>query len=262
MARCSVHGRIWWGALISMALMGGCAKQQVTRTDTSPLGASLQSTVPDVELLPLREGVWIHRSYADIEPWGRVSANGLLVVGEGDALLVDTPWNDAQVAWLFEEARRRFRVPITTVVVTHAHDDNIGGLAEAHRRGARSYALDLTLEAAKTTGKAVPEYGFSSELTIEVAGRRVSLFFPGPGHARDNITVFLPDEGILFGGCLIKAADATSPGNIADADMEHWASSVETLAARFPDASVIVPGHGDAGDRGLFDHTRRLVSSE
>lgn len=57
-------------------------------------------------------------------------------------------------------------------------------------------------------------------------------------------------------------ADAQSPGNTADADMAHWSSSVDALEGRFPDATVIVPGHGDPGDRGLFAHTRSLVSSD
>jgi metallo-beta-lactamase class B len=65
----------------------------------------------------------------------------------------------------------------------------------------------------------------------------------------------------LFGGCFIKAEDAQSLGNTAEADVEHWASSIEAVEKKFPDAESVVPGHGEAGDRSLLAHTSRLVSS-
>jgi len=256
------RGSVLVSALAAVCV-AGCVKQNSVESKAPSAAPSAEtSALPDLELIPLAEGVWIHRSYADIQPWGRVSANGLLVIGPKAALLIDTPWNDAQMSELYAEVKRRFDVPITEVIVTHAHDDNLGGLAEAHRLGAHSIAEEKTLEIARDGGKPVPEKGFSSSRTLQsAAGVTAELFFPGPGHARDNIAVYLPDTKILFGGCLIKSADAQNLGNTADGDVSSWSASVDALEARFPEAEIVVPGHGDAGDRALLAHTRYLVST-
>jgi metallo-beta-lactamase class B len=175
--------------------------------------------------------------------------------------MIDTPWNDAQTERVFGEVRRSFAVPITQVIVTHAHDDNMGGLGAAHRLGAASYASDLTVELAKAAGKAVPQVSFAEELKLTAAGTSVELYYPGPGHALDNIVVYLSEWATLFGGCLIKAADAQSLGNTADADVPRWAGSVEAVAQRYPGAAVVVPGHGSPGGPSLLTHTIGLAKA-
>ncbi len=264
--------RTWIALLVIVMLSAmGCAKKPTVQTETQentsrPAAlptphSSSDAVAKDIELLPLIENVWIHRSYADVPPWGRTASNGLLVVGKEEALIIDTPWNDAETAWLFAETKRRFNVPVTQVIVTHAHEDRLGGLAEAHRQGAHSYAEQMTVDAARASGRPIPEHGFSKERSIKAAGMTVEMFYPGPGHTKDNIAVYLKEAKILVGGCMIKAADATSLGNTAEADVAHWSSSIDALEARFPNAAVVVPGHGDVGDLRLLAHTRDLVST-
>lgn len=48
-------------------------------------------------------------------------------------------------------------------------------------------------------------------------------------------------------------------GNTGDADVEHWAEAVAAVAARFPHAERVIPGHGSAGGRELLDHTIQLA---
>ena len=50
---------------------------------------------------------------------------------------------------------------------------------------------------------------------------RLKVFYPGPGHTSDNITVGIDGTDIAFGGCLIKDSKAKSLGNLGDADTEH-----------------------------------------
>ena len=53
----------------------------------------------------------------------------------------------------------------------------------------------------------------------------LKVFYPGPGHTSDNITVGIDGTDIAFGGCLIKDSKAKSLGNLGDADTEHYAAS-------------------------------------
>ena len=46
----------------------------------------------------------------------------------------------------------------------------------------------------------------------------LKVFYPGPGHTSDNITVGIDGTDIAFGGCLIKDSKAKSLGNLGDAD--------------------------------------------
>ena len=48
----------------------------------------------------------------------------------------------------------------------------------------------------------------------------LKVFYPGPGHTSDNITVGIDGTDIAFGGCLIKDSKAKSLGNLGDADTE------------------------------------------
>ncbi len=235
----------------------GPAPEVEARTPETP---SLEST-DEVEFAQLEGPIWLHTSWAVVQPWGRVSGNGLLIVGESEALMIDTPWNDVQTERVFEQVQQAFGVPITQVIVTHAHDDNLGGLGAAHRLGAVSYANVLTAELAATTGKVLPRVSFRRESTLEAAGTSVELFFPGPGHSTDNIVVYLPEWATLFGGCLIKGEEATSLGNTADADVPRWAGSVAAVAQRYPNSVVVVPGHGHPGDRALLTHTQALAEA-
>ena len=80
-------------------------------------------------------------------------------------------------------------------------------------------------------------------------GAGCELFFPGAGHTRDNIVVWLPRQRTLFGGCFLKSVTSRGLGNLQDADVGAWGPSLRRVQARYARASRIVPGHGSiAGD--------------
>lgn len=208
----------------------------------------------------LAPGVWLHVSYREVEGWGRVGANGLLVVGDGEAALLDTPWTGEQTEALFDYSRTVLGAPITAVVPTHSHGDCTGGLAVAHRLGAHSYALEKTAEVLREKGQEPPDTVFDDRMELEVGGRAVDLAHLGPGHTVDNIVAWLPDRRILFGGCLVKSARSRSAGYIAEADLAAWPKTLDRLEAEYPEASLIVPGHGAPGAWETVERTREIVA--
>jgi len=212
----------------------------------------------DLYLEPVVPGVWRHVSTKDVEGFGPVPANGLLVVSDGEAALLDTPWTDDQVRaiarWLKTQDAK-----LTIAVPTHWHGDCLGGLRAAHELGAASYASTKTIELAKGGGEPAAENGFEGRIDLSVGSTIVSLEEVGAGHTIDNIVAWLPGEKILFGGCLVKSAKS-GLGYIGEADMKQWPITVRAVAKAFANAKIVVPGHGSPGGLDLLEYTAELVS--
>ncbi len=110
---------------------------------------------------------------------------------------------------------------------------------------------------AKAIGNPVPDHSFETQLRLNAGALETLTLFPGQGHTTDNVVTYVPAAQTLFGGCLIKATGA-GKGNLADANVEAWAASVENVKARFPEIRKVIPGHGNTGGPELLDYTVRL----
>ena len=94
---------------------------------------------------------------------------------------------------------------------------------------------------------------------MKFGNTKVETFYPGKGHTEDNIVVWLPQYQILAGGCLVKSAEAKDLGNVADAYVNEWSTSIENVLKRYGNINAVVPGHGEVGDKGLLLHTLDLL---
>ena len=251
-------------ALIFVAcLLVGCSGGRKMRDRAMVLVSSEDRRIVlsgDLQLRQLAPSVWLHASRMEVPEYGRVPANGLVVIGESSVLLVDTPWTEEQtrtlVAWLQETLEK----PVTDVVFTHSHEDSTGGVA-ALPEGARLHALASTAELSAEAGRPFEAVELPPEGKVEFAGAEVETFFPGPGHAPDNVVVWLPEDKLLFGGCFVKWRRAEDLGNVADADLESWRAGIERVQQRYPKAERVIPGHGYPGDAELLEHTRALIDA-
>lgn len=232
----------------------GCAPRGSARGPSTPAPAPL------VTLRDLGDGVWLHTSTHRVEGYGLVPSHGLLVASAGGLLLVDTAWGVDETRALFDAARARFgRLP-TAAVVTHAHDDRVGGLAVLRAAGVPVYATaDTAARVAAQGGGALDGVLATPTDRRVLGGVEVEVFAPGPAHTPDNVVVWLPAQGLLFGGCMVRPAGARSLGNLADADLASWPSSALRVAARYGAARVVVPSHGEPGDTSLLAHTADLA---
>lgn len=245
-------------------MLAACARDAPGEKDSAAL--------PEPSLEKIAEGVWIHKTYDTIEPGGPpILSQGLVVdTGEGVAL-VDTAWNDEDTTKLIALVNQATGQAPDIAVITHAHNDKMGGVEALHEKGVGGRAHPLTNADAPARGLRPTQFAILdgvdyetllgvSESGVESKGP-IEVFYPGPGHTRDNIVVYYAPAKVLFGGCLIRPGGSTKLGNIADGDIANWADAVRKVAARFPDAEIVIPSHGPPGGRELLDHTIALAEA-
>jgi metallo-beta-lactamase class B len=210
-----------------------------------------------VELQPVGAQMVVHRS-TDAEG---VPSNGLIAITEHGLLLIDTAWTPAQTEAILRWGDEKMKQPWIGAVITHDHADRDGGLSALVRRKVPVSAIDLTVEKLQRRGIGGVSTLFSARAgeTHVADARGFEAFYPGPGHAADNIVVKF--DTLLFGGCLIKAAEARDLGFTGDADLKSWPDAVRRVRARYGN-TIVVPGHGpvDKGAAGAaYETTLRLL---
>jgi metallo-beta-lactamase class B len=217
------------------------------------------SITPDLKLVRISDNVLLHVSFTNSAVSGRYSSNGLVFISQGEALLFDTPTDDALTESLVSFLRDSMKLKIKVFVPNHFHEDCMGGLGYIHKAGIASYAGEKTIAMAKKNGLPVPEHGFKDSLRLKVGNESVLCYYPGPAHTRDNIVVWITSEKILFAGCMCKSIDAVDLGNLADANVQEYAGTIGKVIDKFDSARVVVPGHGNIGDFSLLLHTKQLA---
>lgn len=171
--------------------------------------------------------------------WGE--SNGVLIVGEGESLLIDTLWTPGLTARMLERMKRHTRrAPIGRLVNTHADGDHWWG--NQHLAGTEIVATDA---AAEEMGELSPEALTRLKRTGEGLARGGRLPIPFPGHSRAASLASLV-EGML-GVYDFSGIDLTPPTRTFSGELELDAGGrrVELIevgpAHTFGDAIVNVP---------------------
>ena len=212
----------------------------------------------DIELIKLSEHAYVHVSYAEIPPFGRVASNGLIFIDGGEVFLFDTPVTDSQTKELVSWLKDSLKLKIVGFVPNHWHSDCMGGLAYLQSLHVKSYANQKTIDIARSKHLPVPDYGFKDSLQLKLGNKPIKCYYFGAAHTLDNIVVWIPSEKILFPGCMIKSMDSKNLGNTADGDLAAYPGTIDKLIKKFPSAKIVIPGHGDVGRVELIIHTKEL----
>ena len=201
--------------------------------------------------------IYIYESYGSYQG-GKVGANAVVFVGKDSVVVIDTPWGNDQTRQLIDWIASEIKKPIASFVITHFHEDRIGGIDVLKEKGIPAVSSQLTAELAVANGIASPDVLFEKDTTIALAGGSIEVFYPGPGHTNDNVVVYFPLEQVLYGGCFLKDANTASLGNLADADVAAWPTSLKKMNQRFPKPKMVIPGHGGL-EAGAIENTLKLL---
>ncbi|MDZ7868584.1 MAG: subclass B1 metallo-beta-lactamase [Rheinheimera sp.] len=215
---------------------------------------------PQLQVQQLADGLWLHRTEQKLSNGAVFTANGLILETPDGIWLLDTAWGFYPTRDLLHWIDVVLKKPVRKAIATHAHDDRTGGVVALAERG-------IPLQVTTQTGAIGAQQQITPlQVVTDLApggvyqDGPVQWFYPGPGHTADNIVLWLPQYQLLHGGCFVKAPRYPGLGNIADADVAAWPVSLQRLKAQYPQALVVVPGHGDVGDLQLLDYSLALFS--
>lgn len=208
-------------------------------------------------LKQLTPNVYQHISYLQTQSFGNVACNGMVVIDNNEAILFDTPADTATSLELIDWVEKDIQCTIKAIIPTHFHIDCLGGLDAFHTKNIPSYANTLTIKLAAEQNYILPKNEFDTTLELEIGNKKVLLDFLGEGHTKDNIIAYFPAENVLFGGCLVKELGA-GKGNLEDANVAVWPETMRTIKKKYPEAKIVIPGHGEPGDKALLDFTEKL----
>ncbi|MCH6199764.1 subclass B1 metallo-beta-lactamase [Aquiflexum sp. LQ15W] len=214
----------------------------------------------DLIITQVAPNSFVHTSFLQTNDFGNVPCNGLIVRNSKETIIFDTPTNNESSEELIRWVNRELNCKVNAIIPTHFHNDCLAGLQAFNDHNIPSYAHVKTIALAKENDFVIPQNGFSDSLTLSVGNEIIMARYFGEGHTRDNIVGYFPSENVMFGGCLIKEMNA-SKGFLGDANVEIWSSTVEDIKKRFPAVEIVVPGHGNHGDRSLLDYTIKLFNT-
>jgi len=236
-----------------LALLAGppalAADVATVRPESLPVGLSIQA---------LRPGVWLHVSWMTLANGRRFPANGLIVRDGDELILVDTAWGADNTTDLLALIESELGLPVSTAIVTHFHDDSMGGTGVLRDRGIAVVGGPLTRTL--SGDGPLPDAIAGLDTVHAVALGNIEIFYPGPGHSEDNLVVWVPGAKVLFGSCAVRSPTFPGRGNTADADLENWPVAIARVRDRYRDVELVVPGHGAPGDAALLSHTIELFS--
>jgi len=212
-----------------------------------------------LKITQLAESVYLHTSYKQFEGYGLVDSNGLVVIDDNQAYIIDTPWSEeatvSLLTWISDQG-----YTAAASVSTHSHDDRTAGIELLNSKSIPTYTSELTHSLLILQQKPVPTHTFKGD-HYSLGNGLIELFYPGAGHTADNIVAWLPQSKILFGGCIIKSHETKNLGFVGDASIDDWAQSIDRIKLKNFAIEIVVPGHGAVGHSDLLDHSITLVES-
>jgi glyoxylase-like metal-dependent hydrolase (beta-lactamase superfamily II) len=192
-----------------------------------------------------------------------------LILGDGEALVIDTRSTHVQALEILAHVRELTRTPVTVVVNTHGHFDHAYG--NHVFRPATIWGHERCVTFIERTGEArrpkialeepdlaadledvvidPPDRTFAETATVELGGRSVELRFLGRGHTDHDIVINVPGTGVWWAGDLLEGGAIPFFGDGYPLD---WPATATALAALVGDG-VVVPGHGDHAGRAFAD---------
>ncbi len=210
-----------------------------------------------LQIKKITEQSFIHITFLETEDYGKVACNGMVIISDKEAVVLETPVDNKASEELISWIENEQQANVKAVIVHHFHIDCLGGLAAFHQKQIPSFANQLTIDLAIQKGYEPPAHSIAGGHIIHIGNSRISSHFLGPAHTEDNMVSYVEDDKILFGGCMIKSIGAKR-GNIADANVYEWSNSVNRVKSEYPEISTVVPGHGEEGGSELLDYTIEL----
>lgn len=225
---------------------------------------SVQAALP-ITASEIAPGVYvIAGTVADAGPgnYGRV-VNTAFLIGAQGVVVLDSGANHRHGEAILAAIRRVTRKPVTHLINTHPHPQNVLGNAAFAQRGVPILAsmatrdkmsercprclktLSETVGAAAMQGTQIhlPNQTVTHKERLTLAGRSLRFFQFGHGHTEGDLVVLDVATGTLFAGDLVYSGQIP---HLNEANVRGWRSALNEM--RSLPFSLLVPGRGPVGD--------------
>jgi metallo-beta-lactamase class B len=189
----------------------------------------------------------------------RIPANGMYFLTNEGAVVIDTPWDTTQFQPLLDSIRVRHDKNVILCIATHFHEDRTAGLEYFKQHGANTYTTKQTDELSKKRGMKRAEFLIDNDTVINVGQYSFQTYYPGQGHAPDNIVIWFEKEKILYGGCLIKSVEDNTLGNLSDASVKDYPTTIKNVQNTCKNAKYIITGHNNWTSTKSLKHTLKMA---
>jgi metallo-beta-lactamase class B len=188
-----------------------------------------------------------------------VPSNSIYLVTTKGVVLFDTPWDSTQFQPLLDSIKIKHNKNVILCISTHFHEDRTAGLEYYRSMGIKTYTTEQTDELSKLRNEKRAEYLMYKDSIFTVGQHVFQTYYAGEGHSPDNIVIWFDREKILYGGCLVKSTEAEDLGNLSDANVKAWATTIEKIQHTFIHPNYIIPGHLDWHNKESLTHTLLLI---
>ena len=189
----------------------------------------------------------------------RIPANGMYVVTDKGVVMIDSPWDTTQFQPLLDSIKVRHNKNVVLCIATHFHEDRTGGLEYYRQQGIKTYTTRQTDDLSKKRGMKRAEFLIDQDTVFTAAQYSFQTYFPGQGHAPDNIVIWFEKEKILYGGCLIKSTQDSTLGNLSDANVKDYATTIKNVQKKCKKVKYVIPGHNDWTSTKSLEHTLKMA---
>jgi metallo-beta-lactamase class B len=217
-----------------------------------------QTVKPKLTISHLTGDFYIYTTYNTYEG-NQLPANGMYVITNSGAVLFDTPWDTTQFQPLLDSIKFKHNQRVTLCIATHWHSDRTEGLEYYRQLGIQTYTTLQTDEWSKKNHKKRAEFLMTKDTIFNTGQYSFEIYYPGGGHTEDNIIAWFSKEKILYGGCLIKGADAGNLGYLGDANVAAYESTLKKVQKKCPDPNFIIISHSDWNNIHSLEHSIKLA---
>lgn len=203
-----------------------------------------QTEKTKLKITPLTNNFYVYTTYNFYEG-NYIPAHGLYLITDNGAVLFDTPWDTTQFQPLIDSIQSKHNKSIRICIATHWHSDRTEGLEYYKKQGVKTYTTTLTDQLSKENNKKRAEFLMTKDTIFKVGQYSFEVYYPGEGHTKDNIIVWFNKEKILYGGCLIKGAEAENLGFLGDANTAAYETTLQNVQKKCPNPKFILVSHHD-----------------
>lgn len=213
---------------------------------------------PKLKIAHLTGDFYVYTTYNTYQET-EVPANGVYLLTDNGVVMFDTPWDTTQFQPLLDSIKLKHHKTVLMCFATHWHSDKTAGLEYYKQQGIKTYTTAATDQLSKENNKKRAEFLMTKDTLFNVGQYSFETYYPGQGHTKDNIVIWFKKEKILYGGCLIKGADAEDLGYLDDGNATEYASTLKRVKKKFRKPAFIIVAHSDWKNRNSLKHSLTMA---